>query len=60
ASVSLTRAPSMAAAMLAGMLVMVLAFWMYSIAASLSRIRAIIVERERNAAWVRELVDEMH
>jgi heme exporter protein C len=54
ASVSLTRAPSMASTMLAGMLVMVLAFWMYSIAVSLARVRAIIVERERNAVWLRE------
>src|SRR5918994_2609185 len=36
-SVSLTRAPSMAATMLAGMLVMAIAFWMYSIAAALAR-----------------------
>src|SRR5213594_5009161 len=35
ASVSLTRAPSMAAAMLTGMLLMALAFWLYSIAVSL-------------------------
>jgi len=55
ASVSVTRAPSMASTMLAGMLVMVLAFWMYSIAVSLARVRTIILERERNAAWVREL-----
>jgi len=46
ASVSLTRAPSMAATMLAGMLLMVLAFWLYSIAASLTRLRCIIRERE--------------
>jgi len=45
ASVSLTRAPSMAATMLSGMLVMALAFWMYSIAASMLRVRAIIRER---------------
>ncbi len=55
ASVSLTRAPSMAAAMLAGMLVMVFAFWMYSIAVSLARVRTIILERERGAVWVGEL-----
>ena len=54
ASVSLTRAPTMASIMLAGMLVMALAFWMYSIAASLLRVRSIILERERNADWVRE------
>jgi heme exporter protein C len=45
ASVSLTKAPSMAATMLAGMLVMALAAWMYSIAAALVRVRCIIVER---------------
>jgi len=45
ASVSLTRAPSMAATMLAGMLVMALAFWMYSIAAAMLRVRGIIRER---------------
>jgi heme exporter protein C len=52
ASVSLSRAPSMATTMLAGMLVMALGFWMYSVAAALTRVRGIILERERNAAWV--------
>jgi heme exporter protein C len=46
ASVSLTRAPSMASTMLTGMLLMALAFWLYSIAASLARVRCIILERE--------------
>jgi len=46
ASVSLTRAPSMASSMLTGMLLMALAFWLYSIAASLTRVRCIIRERE--------------
>ncbi len=46
ASVSLTRAPSMASTMLTGMLLMALAFWLYSIAASLVRVRCIIKERE--------------
>ena len=55
ASVSLTRSPSMASTMLTGMLVMALAFWMYSIAAALMRARCIIIERERHADWVREL-----
>ena len=40
--------------MFAGMLVMVLAFWMYSIAASLVRVRCIILERERDSQWVAE------
>ena len=55
ASVSLTRAPSMAAAMLAGMLAMAFAFWMYSIAVSLARVRAIILEREAHLDWARDL-----
>ena len=46
ASVSLTRAPSMAATMLTGMLLMALAAWLYSIAAALVRLRCIIQERE--------------
>ena len=44
ASVSLTRAPSMAAAMLTGMILMALAFWMYSIAVALARVRCMIRE----------------
>ena len=46
ASVSLTRAPSMAATMLTGMLLMALAFWLYSWWAALTRVRRIIRERE--------------
>jgi len=45
ASVSLKSAPTMAASMLGGMLLMALAFWMYSIAVSLVRLRCIIKER---------------
>jgi heme exporter protein C len=53
ASVSLTRAPSMAAVMLLGMLLMALAAWMYSIATAFARLRTIILERERDAEWVK-------
>ena len=56
ASVSLTRAPSMAMTMLAGMLLMSLACWMYSIAVSLARARCIMIEREARTAWVANLV----
>jgi heme exporter protein C len=56
ASVSFTKAPTMAATMLTGMLVMALAFWMYSIAAVLARVRSIILERERRAEWVGQYV----
>ena len=55
ASVSLTRSPSMAATMLTGMLLMALAFWMYSIAVVLMRVRCIILERERNSDWVKQM-----
>ena len=58
ASVSITRAPSMATTMLWGMLVMALAFWMYSIAVVLHRLRSIILDRERRTEWVRELLRE--
>ncbi|MEK6245752.1 MAG: heme ABC transporter permease CcmC [Pseudomonadota bacterium] len=51
-SINLMAAPTMAATMLMGMLVMALAAWMYSIAAALCRVRSIILERERDAAWV--------
>ena len=55
ASVSLTKAPTMAATMLTGMLVMALGFWMYSIAITLVRVRTIILERERRSDWIKEL-----
>jgi heme exporter protein C len=45
ASVSFTTAPSMAATMLAGMLLMTLASWMYTIAVALVRVRCILRER---------------
>jgi heme exporter protein C len=57
ASVSLTKAPSMAATMLWGMLIMALAFWMYSIAIALARVRVIILERERSARWARQALE---
>jgi heme exporter protein C len=55
ASVSV-KGSSMATTMLVGMLIMALAYWMYSIAAVLVRVRTIILEREKRADWVRELV----
>src|SRR5215831_6024042 len=47
---------SMAASMVAGMLVMVFAFWMYSIAAVLHRARSIVLEREQRNAWAQQAV----
>jgi heme exporter protein C len=56
ASVSLTKSPTMAATMLAGMMIMALAAWMYAVAAALVRVRAIILERERGADWLKSPV----
>jgi heme exporter protein C len=58
ASVSLTKAPSMATTMLLGMLVMAFATWFYSLAMSLSRVRGIILERERHTDWARQLISK--
>ncbi|TKR53503.1 heme ABC transporter permease [Allopusillimonas ginsengisoli] len=55
ASVSLTQAPSMAALMLMGMLLMAWASWMYTVAIVLMRVRCIILEREQHAGWLNEL-----
>ncbi|HLP82433.1 MAG TPA: heme ABC transporter permease [Nitrosomonas sp.] len=55
ASVSVNQAPSMATTMLLGMLIMVFASWMYSIAIILKRTRVIILERESHTSWVAEL-----
>jgi heme exporter protein C len=46
---------TMAASMFSGMMVMVFAFWMYAIVLVLMRVRAVILERERRAAWVQDL-----
>ena len=45
----------MATVMLTGMLVMTFAAWAYCIAVALTRVRAIILEREAAAGWVREV-----
>jgi heme exporter protein C len=54
ASISLTKAPAMASVMLLGMLLMALACWAYTIAVALVRVRCIIDEREREAAWLNQ------
>jgi heme exporter protein C len=56
ASVSMTKSPSMAQTMLWAMLIMALAFWMYSIAVALARLRVIVLERESRSEWVRHAV----
>ncbi|MDZ4292969.1 MAG: heme ABC transporter permease CcmC [Hydrogenophaga sp.] len=59
ASVSITKAPSMATPMLMGMLVMALASWMYCIAVALARVRLIMLERERHAPWARQALGSL-
>ena len=54
ASVSLGNAPSMEKTMLTGMLIMACAFWAYSIAVVLMRVRCIILERERHSEWLKQ------
>ena len=58
ASVSPTMAPKMAETMLWAMFVMAVAFWLYTIAVVLARVRSEILEREGTTAWVSELVLE--
>ena len=58
ATVNITKASTMASSMLQAMLIMSLAFWAYSIAVTLMRVRSIILERERNTSWVRDMVVE--
>ncbi|HBT31665.1 MAG TPA: heme ABC transporter permease, partial [Pusillimonas sp.] len=57
ASVSLTQAPSMATLMLVGMLLMAFASWMYTVVVALMRLRCIVLERERHADWLIELIE---
>jgi heme exporter protein C len=56
ASVSLTAAPKMASTMLTAMLIMTFACWAYAFAVVFMRTRAIILEREGQTAWARELM----
>lgn len=53
-SINFTKSPAMADIMLKGMLVMALAFWLYSAAVILMRVRREIEDRERNTAWLNE------
>jgi heme exporter protein C len=54
ATISMVKSPSIARPMLVAMLLMSLAFWMYSIATALVRARTIVLERERDSGWVRQ------
>jgi heme exporter protein C len=56
ATISTKSGVSMDPIMFRSMLVLVFAFWAYSIAAALVRVRAIIIERESTTAWVQKEV----
>ena len=58
ASLSPSGGSRMATSMLMAMLVMTLAFWMYSFVAVFMRVRCIILERERYVDWARELAGQ--
>ncbi len=51
ASVSMATGSKMAATMLMAMLIMTIAFWMYSIAVILARVRCVMIERESLSTW---------
>lgn len=55
ATISMTAAPKMASTMLTAMLIMTFAFWAYAFAVVFTRTRAIVLEREQHAEWVRQL-----
>ena len=56
ATIRILNKPSIAPPMLAAMLILLAACWLYSIAVVLIRLRCIILEREQNAASVAEAV----
>ena len=56
ASVRPLKGSTMADVMLEAMLIMALAFWAYAFAVVLARVRTIILERERGAAWTQAIL----
>ncbi|HOY71352.1 MAG TPA: heme ABC transporter permease CcmC [Methylotenera sp.] len=57
-SINMGAAPKMASTMFEAMILMALAFWMYTIAVALMRVRCIMLERERHANWVKSIGSE--
>ena len=54
ASISFRVAPTMATTMLIGMLLTALGFWAYAAGVALMRLQTIVLQREAQAAWVRQ------
>ncbi len=57
-TIGVTHAPKMAATMMQGLFVMTAAAWLYAIAATLSRVRQVILERERRTQWARAILQQ--
>ena len=55
ATISMTAAPKMASTMLTALLLLTFSFWAYSFAVVFTRARAIVLEQESDAEWVRAL-----
>ncbi len=58
ATVKMNGQTSMDETMLWTMLIMALGFWAYSIAVAMVRVRSIMLEREHDAQWVRDMIGE--
>jgi len=56
-SVSFQQGSSMSSIMLYGMLIMALACWAYTIAVVMVRVRSVILEREKDTKWVKNLAE---
>ena len=56
ATITMNAAPKMASTMLVAMLLLTVAFWAYAFAVVFVRARAIVLEREHDAQWVRSLL----
>jgi heme exporter protein C len=57
-TIKLNEESSMDDTMLLAMLIMTLGFWAYSIATAMSRVRSVILERERSSTWVKQMIAE--
>jgi len=55
ATITISAAPKMQSTMLSAMLLLTFAFWAYAFAVVFVRARAIVLEREHDAEWVRAL-----
>jgi heme exporter protein C len=56
ATIRLNEESTMDDTMFLAMMIMTFGFWAYSIAVAMSRVRSIILERERSTSWVQQLV----